>query len=225
MAGRLEGKRVLVTRADLYMGPAISELFAAEGADVVASTDLLEDPAAPARVVAEAGEIDVLIANLAVAPKRATVERIEDADWLELFDGMVHPLMRLVRAVLPQMVARRAGKIVVITSAAPLRGIPGVSGYAAARGAQNAFVRTVGLEVAKHNIQVNAIAQNYVENNVYYPPDLLANPEMLSRMLAAVPLGRLAKPWESAELALFLASDKSDFMVAQIVPFAGGWAT
>lgn len=225
MAGRLDGKRILVTRADLYMGPAISELFAAEGAEVVASTVLLEDPAAAAQVVAEAGEIDVLVVNLAVAPKRAPAERIEDADWAVLFDGMVHPLMRLVRAVLPQMIARRSGKIVVITSAAPLRGIPGVAGYAAARGAQNAFVRTVGLEVAKHNVQVNAIAQNYVENNVYYPPELLANPEMLRRMESAVPLGRLAKPWESAELALFLASDKSDFMVAQIVPFAGGWAT
>ena len=149
MAGRLEGKRVLVTRADLYMGPAISELFAAEGAHVIASAELLEDPAAPARVVEGAGEIDILVANLAVAPKRAPAERIADTDWLALFDGMVHPLMRLVRATLPAMIERRAGKIVVITSAAPLRGIPGVAGYAAARGAQNAFVRTVGLEVGR----------------------------------------------------------------------------
>ena len=224
MAGRLEGKRVLVTRADLYMGPAIAELFASEGARVVASTELLVDPAAPARIVESAGEFDVLVANTAVPPKRASAERIEDADWLELFDGMVHPLMRLVRAALPQMIARKAGKLVAITSAAPLRGLPSVSGYAAARGAQNAFVRSVGLEVAKHNIQVNAIAQNYVENNVYYPPELIENEEMLRRMQAAIPLGRLAKPWESAELALYLASDKSDFMVGQVVPFAGGWA-
>lgn len=224
MAGRLEGKRILVTRADLYMGPAIAELFTSEGAIVIASTELLDDAAAPARVVERAGEIDVLVANLAVPPRRAPAERIEDADWLALFDGMVHPLMRLVRAALPQMIARRSGKIVAITSAAPLRGLPSASGYAAARGAQNAFVRSVGLEAAKHNVQVNAIAQNYVENNVYYPRELIEDEEMLRRMQAAIPLGRLAKPRESAELALYLASDKSDFMVGQIVPFAGGWA-
>lgn len=225
MAGRLEGRRVLVTSADTYMGPAIVELFRAEGAIVVADTRVLLAPDAPETAVSKAGEFDVLVANLAVAPKRAQAQAIEDADWLALFDGLVHPLMRLVRGALPQMIARRSGKVVAITSAAPLRGLPSVSGYAAARGAQNAFVRSVGLEVAKHNIQVNAIAQNYVENNVYYPPELLADAEMRRRMEAAIPLGRLAKPWESAELALFLASDKSDFIVGQVVPFAGGWAT
>lgn len=225
MPGRLDGRRVLVTRSDLYMGPAIVELFSAEGADVIASTDDLVPADAPSRVVAAAGEVDVLVANLAVAPVRAPAQSITDADWAALFDGMVHPLMRLVRAVLPQMIERRSGKVVAITSAAPLRGIPRVAGYAAARGAQNAFIRTVGLEVAGHNVQVNAIAQNYVENNVYYPPELLANPDMLRRMQEAIPAGRLAKPWESAELALFLASDKSDFISGQVIPFAGGWVT
>jgi len=225
MTGRLEDERVLVTSAETYMGPAIVELFRAEGARVVADVRSLVGANAPSAAVAEAGEFDILVANLAVPPTRARAQEIRDTDWLALFDGLVHPLMRLVRAALPQMIARRSGKVVVITSAAPLRGLPGVSGYAAARGAQNAFVRSVGLEVAKHNVQVNAIAQNYVENNVYYPPEMLADAEMLRRMEAAIPLGRLAKPWESAELALFLASDKSDFIVGQVVPFAGGWAT
>jgi len=106
-----------------------------------------------------------------------------------------------------------------------LRGIPKVAGYAAARGAQNAFVRSVGLEVAGDNVQVNAVAQNYVENDTYYPPELVINPDMLARMPAAIPAGRLAKPEESAVLALFLASNESDFLVGQVVPFAGGWAT
>jgi len=223
MPGRLEGKRALVTCADRYMGPAIAELFTAEGAQVVTDSDPLTDPAAPARVVSAAGRVDILVANLAVAPVRANPWEIADEDWLALFDGLVHPLMRLVRAVLPQMVERHAGKIVAITSAAPLRGIPKLAGYVAARGAQNAFIRSVGLEVARDNIQVNAIAQNYVENNVYYPPELLANSEMRHRMEEAIPLGRLAKPWESAELALFLASNRSDFIVGQVIPFAGGW--
>lgn len=223
MPDRLEGRRVLVTCADLYMGPAIAELFATEGAEVIADTSPLVDPAAPARVVAAAGRVDILVANLAAPPVRANHWEIADDDWLMLFDTLVHPLMRLVRAVLPQMVDRHAGKIVAITSAAPLRGIPKLAAYVAARGAQNAFIRTVGIDLARDNVQVNAIAQNYVENNVYYPPGLLANPEMRRRMEEAIPLGRLAKPWESAELALFLASGKSDFIVGQVIPFAGGW--
>lgn len=224
MPGRLAGKRVLITQAPDYMGPAIIELFREEGAAVIADSSDLTPADAPARVVAAAGEIDVLVANLALRPRRAPVQAIDDADWLALFDTLVHPLMRLVRAALPQMIERRAGKIVAVTSAAPLRGIPNVAGYVAARGAQNAFIKTVGLEVARHNIQVNAIAQNYVENNFYYPPELTGDPEMLARMEAAIPLGRLAKARESAELALYLASDASDFMAGQVIPSAGGWA-
>ncbi|MBI5949468.1 MAG: SDR family oxidoreductase [Chloroflexi bacterium] len=224
MTGRLNGTRVLVTSAELYMGPAIVDLFRTEGAIVTADTRDLVPAESASACVAEAGPVDVLVANLALAPRRARVQEIADADWLALFEALVHPLMRLTRAVLPQMIERQRGKIVAITSAAPLRGINGQAAYAAARGAQNAFVKSAGLEVARHNIQVNAVAQNYVENNVYYPPGLLADPVMLERMRAAIPLGRLARPEESAELALFLASDKSDFMVGQVVPFAGGWA-
>ncbi len=73
------------------------------------------------------------------------------------------------------MKERQSGKIVAVTSAAPLRGIPNTSGYCAARGAQNAFIRAIGLELAKFNIQVNAIAQNYVRNETYYPDTLLQN--------------------------------------------------
>jgi 2-keto-3-deoxy-L-fuconate dehydrogenase len=74
-------------------------------------------------------------------------------------------------------------------------------------------------------VQINAIAQNYVENNTYFTEEMLADENLLARMKNAVPSGRLAKGSESAELALFLASDKSDFLVGQVIPFAGGWAT
>ena len=81
-----------------------------------------------------------------------------------MFDTLVHPTMRFVRAVLPQMIERRTGKIIVVTSAAPLRTMQGGDAYAAARAAQNAYVRNVGAEVARHNVQVNAIAQAFVES-------------------------------------------------------------
>lgn len=227
MGNRLEGRRIVISRADDYMGPAIRELFESEGAAVIADVADLSQPGACEALIAAAGDVDVLVANL--AERDGVVwdfaDRIADDDWQGFFDDIVHPLMRLTRAVLPQMIARKAGKIVAITSAAPLRGIPKGAAYCAARGAQNAFVRAAGLEVARHNIQINAIAQNYIENPSYYPPEMLADREMLDRMLKVIPAKRLGKGRETAELALFLASNNSDFIVGQVIPFAGGWTT
>ena len=115
------------------------------------------------------------------------------------------------------------GEIVAVTSAAPLRGIPGVAAYCAARGAQNAFVRAAGLELAPAGVQLNAIAQNYVRNEAYYPDDLVATERFQTHLARNVPRGRLAEPHETADLAVFLASPRSDFIVAQVIPFAGGW--
>jgi len=206
------------------MGPAICALFQAEGAIVIADRSDLTQEGACERVIREAGELDVLIANLAHAPAVASVDAIEDAAWFALFDSLVHPLMRLVRAVSPAMVARRRGKIVAITSAAPLRGIARASAYCAARGAQNAFVRAAGLELAASNVQLNSVAQNYVRNDTYFPQGLVESERFQQHVAHNVPARRIAEGWESAELALFLASDKSDFMAGQNVPFAGGWA-
>jgi 2-keto-3-deoxy-L-fuconate dehydrogenase len=224
MAERLLRKRVLLTQADAYMGPAIEQLFRSEGADVVRDVSQLDTQAAVERAVSSAGPIDVLVANLAHPPVPSSVAEIQDAHWHALFDALVHPLMRLVRATAPAMIRAGRGKIVAITSAAPLRGIPNTSAYCAARGAQNAFVRAAGLELAAHNVQFNAVAQNYVQNETYFPGELLASERFQKHLARNVPLGRVAHGWESAELALFLASDKSDFMVGQAVPFAGGWA-
>ena len=222
---RLENKRVLVTQASDYMGPAICALFRAEGAVVEADERDLTHPEACAQGVAEAGEIDVLVANLAYPPRSAGIGDVTDADWAALFDHLVHPLMRLVRAAAPAMIARGRGKVVAITSAAPLRGIPGASAYCAARGAQNAFVRAVGLELAPHNVQVNAVAQNYVDNDTYYPASLRETERFQKHLARHVPAKRVARGDESAELALFLASDKSDFLCGQAIPLSGGWVT
>jgi 2-keto-3-deoxy-L-fuconate dehydrogenase len=223
--GRLQEKRVLVTQADDYMGPAIARLFVDEGAEVIAHRgDLTAEGACEAAVEA-AGELDVLVANLALPPHPAPVGEIRDDDWHALFDRLVHPLMRLTRAVAPAMIARERGKIVAVTSAAPLRGIPRTAAYCAARGAQNAFVRAAGLELAERHVQLNAIAQNYVHNPTYYPDELLQSERFQKHVQRNVPAGRVAEGSETAELALFLASDRSDFIVGQVVPFAGGWTT
>lgn len=225
MGDRLLNKRVLCTHAEQFMGPAITELFRNEGAHVVADASDLQPEGACERAVENAGDVDVLIVNLSHVPRSAPVSQITDDDISSLLSTLVTPLVRLCRAVARPMIARRSGKIVVMSSAAPLRGMPNNAAYCAARGAQNAFVRAAGLEFAPHNVQVNAIAQNYVNNPTYFPGDLIHTERFLKHVERNVPAQRIGEAWESAELALFLASDKSNFIVGQVLPLAGGWAT
>ncbi|MDB9868132.1 SDR family oxidoreductase [Pseudomonadales bacterium] len=225
MSDRLKNKRVLITQCGDYMGPAIAQLFAHEGALIDARPGSVPAADAFAGYVSQNADIDILVANLAHAPCNSPTADIQDADWEGMFDTMVHPLMRLIRHFAPLMAERGHGKIVAITSAAPLRGLPGSAAYCAARGAQNAFIRATGLEFAATNVQINAIAQNYVSNPEYYPDGLVASERFQNHLKRNVPIRRIAKAEESAELALFLASNNSDFMVGQVVPFAGGWAT
>jgi NAD(P)-dependent dehydrogenase (short-subunit alcohol dehydrogenase family) len=84
-------------------------------------------------------------------------------------------------------------------------------------------VRSVGVEVAPHNVHVNLIAQNFVENPTYYGPDVQALPAFQERLKRDVPLGRLARPEEDALFAVFLASNEVEFFAGQGIAFAGGW--
>ena len=224
MDKRLNGQRVLVTQSDDYMGPATIELFQKEGAEIIADSSDLTQPGRCEELVSATGRIDILIANLA-SPNYSGIKAtdLEDAQWRNTFEMMVHPLHRLSRAVLPQMIDREKGKIIVFGSATALRGLKTVTAYSAARAAQVGYVQSLGVEVAPHNIQVNLIAQNYVENPVYYPPELREKESFINSLKRQVPLGRLATAEEDAKFALFLASEDSDFFVGQAIPFSGGW--
>ena len=219
----LQGKRVLVTQADAFMGPVLCEVFARHGAVVIASNDGLRDAQAAASVVASAGHIDALVANLAIpAPTTAAVD-VSDEEWRQTFAALVDPLPRLCRAALPAMIERRAGKILVMGSASALRGMKRTSTYSAARGAQLAYVQALGVEVAGHNVQVNAIAQNFVDNPTYFPPEVQANPKFQERLKREVPLGRLVGAAEDAEFAAYLCSEAANCFVGQVFPLCGGW--
>lgn len=220
----LAGKRVLVTHADRFMGPPVAARMRAAGAEVIEDTSVPRGIDAGAAVVEAAGPVDVLFANLAWPPTPALVDAIDDGDWNDLFDTLVHPLMGMVRIAARAMKAAGAGRIIGMTSAAPLRGIPRNSAYCAARGAQNAFLRAAGLELARDGVLVTAIAQNYVHNDTYYPPGLTEDEQFLARMRQVVPAQRIGAPEETASLALFLATE-AGFMPGQIFPLAGGWTT
>ena len=221
----LSGQRVLITQADVFMGPVLCEVFAGHGATVIANTDPLASAGAPAAIVAAAGRIDVLVANLAIPAPATPAAEVTEEEWNDMFAVLVHPLARLFRAVLPSMIERRAGKILVMGSASALRGMKRASSYSAARGAQLAYVQAVGVEVAPHNVQVNAIAQNFVDNPTYFPPELQANPRFQERLRREVPLGRLVGASEDAEFAAYLCSEPASCFVGQVFPVCGGWVT
>ena len=221
---RLQGKRILLTQADDYMGPATIEVFREHGAELIEDRSDLTQPGAVEELIERAGHIDVLVANLAAPANLGKMAvTMDDDTWQMMFDRMVHPLHRLCRGVLPAMHQRRAGKVVVYGSATGVKALEGVSAYSAARSAQVGYVRTAGAESARHNVQVNLIAQNFVENPAYFPPEFTATDEF-KQLLTQVPAGRLATAREDALFALFLASDESDFFVGQAIPFSGGWA-
>jgi 2-keto-3-deoxy-L-fuconate dehydrogenase len=219
----LFGKRALITHADAFMGPVLCEVFANHGATVIPSTDLLLSADVPAAIVAEAGHVDILVANLAIPAPTTPATEVSEEEWNDTFAALVDPLPRLFRAVLPAMLERRSGKILVMGSASALRGMKRKSTYSAARGAQLAYVQAVGVEVAPHNVQVNAIAQNFVDNPTYFPPEVQVNQRFQERLKREVPLGRLVGAEEDAEFAAYLCSEPASCFVGQVFPVCGGW--
>jgi 2-keto-3-deoxy-L-fuconate dehydrogenase len=224
MQNSLLGKRVLITQANDFMGPALSEVFEEQGAEVIKSTEALSAAGAAQEVVRNAGKFDVLVANLAIHAPNTAAPLVEEEEWRSVFAALVDPLPRLIAAAVPMFSQRGSGKILVIGSASALRGMKRASTYSAARGAQLAYVQAVGVELAPSNIQVNAIAQNFVENPTYYPPELQANPKFQDRLMREVPLGRLVTAREDALFAAYLCSNAADCFVGQVFPVSGGWA-
>jgi len=205
------------------MGPVICEVLAEHGAEVLASEVSLAGPSVAEGVVTAAGEIDVLVANLALPAPSTQAAEVTDEEWQRVFAALVDPLPRLVRAAVPGMIARGGGKILVVGSASALRGIKRASTYSAARGAQLAYVQAVGVELAQHRVRVNAIAQNFVDNPTYFPPEVQQDPRFQERLKREVPLGRLVSAREDAEFVAYLCSDAADCFVGQVFPVCGGW--
>lgn len=221
--GMLANRRVLVTQSTEFMGPTLCEVLANHGATVVTSQASLAEPDAARREIELAGEIDILVANLSITAPTTEATKVSEDEWRSVFAALVDPLPRLIQATLPTMMQRRSGKILVMGSATALRGIKRTSTYCAARGAQAAYVQAVGLEAAAHNVQINLIAQNFVDNPTYFPPDVQANPRFQERLAREVPLGRLVGANEDAEFAAYLCSDNANCFVGQVFPVCGGW--
>ncbi len=213
---------ILLSNPERFAGPAARAALEAAGAVVVTADG---DPAAAVESTLDAhGRIDMLINNDAFPALRAPIVDAALDDLRAGLEAMLVAPFALTQAVVPAMRARGQGRILFVTSATPLRGLPNYSMYVAARGAANALAVSLAKELARDNIQVNAVAPNYIENPDYFPPDLIADPDRLARIVKPIPLGRLGKPEELGALIAFLASPGAGYLTAQIFPVAGGWA-
>ncbi|WP_088343515.1 MULTISPECIES: SDR family oxidoreductase [Rhodomicrobium] len=170
------------------------------------------------------GRLDALVSNDPYPAVRAPVDEADPDEFRRALEALTLWPYTLIGKAAAIMKRQGRGRILLITSAAPLTGIANYSIYAAARGAANALVPSLSRELARWNIPVNAIAPNYIKNPEYFPPDLLADAGAMGKMLKHIPLGRLGEPEEVAELVALFASGRCGFVTGQVLPVAGGWA-
>lgn len=237
---------ILLTHVRHFIGPSAVRRLLADGHTVVCHDMSFADPARrdafraevpdaemcsatdPAKVVEELltrfGRIDALVSNDPYPAVRAAVDEADPAEFRRAIEAMMVWPYTLIGKVAAAMKAQKSGRILIVSSAAPLTGIPNYSMYAIARGGANAMVPTLSKELARWNIPVNAIAANYIKNPDYFPPELLADAGAVAKMVKNIPLGRLGEPEEVAELVALFAGGRCGFVTGHVVPIAGGWA-
>lgn len=243
MAGRLTGKRAVVTAAAQGIGRTTALTFAAEGADVIATdlhpekmTDLqganlrtrrldVTDAGAIASFAQEVGAVDVLF-NCAGYVHQGTILDTSEADWDFSFNLNVRAMYMMIKALLPAMLASGRGASIINMSSisSSIRGLPNRFVYGASKAAVIGLTKSVAADFARQNIRCNALA-----------PGTVATPSLDDRITAlggteAVrqafvdrqPMGRLGRPEEIAALCVYLASDESSFTTGTVMVADGG---
>jgi 3-oxoacyl-[acyl-carrier protein] reductase len=243
----LDGKVVIVTGGSRGIGRAIVTLLAAHGADVTflfrentaaaaevvdagraagqqliaEQVDVRDADACAAlveRVAARCGRIDALINNAGVV-RDNLLGFLENDDVRVVLDTNVGGVFNVTRAVVPHMIARRAGKIINVSSVAGEKGGRGQTNYAASKGAINAFTRALAVELAPRRITVNAVAPGVIETEMSQELRERASDEVTSRIL----LRRFGAPMEVAYAVGFLASRYADYITGQVLHVDGGF--
>jgi 2-keto-3-deoxy-L-fuconate dehydrogenase len=246
MVQRLAGKTALITAAGQGIGYAAAELFASEGARVIA-TDIridalsalpvearkldVRDGAAITALAQELGAIDVLF-NCAGYVHAGSILEASEEDWDFAFDLNAKAMYRTIRAFLPAMLAKGGGSIINMSSAASsVKGVPNRFVYGASKAAVIGLTKAVAADFVTRGIRCNAIC-----------PGTVSSPSLEQRIAAQAaaqgtsvdaaraafvarqPMGRVGKPEEIAALALYLASDESGFTTGQAHVIDGGWS-
>ena len=243
----LTNRVALITGSQRGLGLAIARGLARAGATVVLNGRSSEAVAAAARtltdegleaghvvfdvvqhgavkkgvdaVLEQFGKIDILVNNAGIQ-RRAPMTEFTQKDWDDVIATNLTAPFAVSQAVLPGMIARKSGKIIHIASLLSELARPGVVPYTAAKGGVRQLTRGMAVELAPHNIQVNAIAPGYFATEMNRA--LIDNAEFNAWVCNRTPAGRWGQPEELAGLALFLASPAANYMTGQMVIMDGG---
>lgn len=241
MSGRLAGKTALVTAAAQGIGRSTAELFAAEGARVIA-TDIREDllegivgcetrrldvtnADAIKALAAEIGTIDVL-ANCAGFVHAGSILECDEEAWDFSVSLNMTAMVRMIRAFLPGMVEKGAGSIVNIASiASSVKGIPNRFAYGATKAGVIGLTKAVAADFVAKGVRCNAVCPGTVDSPSLQQRlrDTGDYEAARAQFVARQPMGRLGEPGEIANLMLYLASDESAFTTGAVHVIDGGW--
>jgi NAD(P)-dependent dehydrogenase (short-subunit alcohol dehydrogenase family) len=172
-----------------------------------------------AHAVDRFGRLDVVVNNSGIA-RVAPLAELSPADWQAVLTTNLTGVFHGCRAAAAHLIAQRSGKIVNVASVLGAVGLPGYTAYAASKGGIIALTRTLGVEWARHNIQVNALAPGWFATDMSEPA--FADARVNERLTREIPARRRGLPEEIGPLAVFLASAASDYMTGQTVFLDGG---
>ena len=233
----LEGKTALVTGASRGIGRAVAAELARAGAAVVLGYRSGKDEAESlagelggraiqadvssaedaARLVAEAGDVDVLVNNAGLT-RDGLLARMSDDDWRTVIDTNLSSVFYTCRAVTRPMMKKRAGAIVNISSVVGVHGNWGQTNYAASKAGIIGFTKSLARELGSRGVRANVVAPGYVKTRL---TDVLPD-EATAAMLQATPLGRLGEPEDVAGAVRFLCSDAAAFITGEVLLVDGG---
>jgi acetoacetyl-CoA reductase len=163
------------------------------------------------------GNIDILVNNAGIT-RDSLFKRMTERDWLEVINTNLNSVFNVTRQVIDGMTERGWGRIVNISSVNAIKGQFGQTNYSAAKAGMAGFSKALAQEVVKKGVTVNTVSPGYVETDLVKA----IRPEIREQIVAAIPMGRLAKPEEVAAVVAFLASEEAGYITGANISVNGG---